>query len=188
MTTFPFEKTAHRCIVCNTFQLSESDFRVSQFCQVVRAEAQFTWGGIVKRLLIAYFIGNIYAQKYQNPFMSVKVIASQQGGTFFATRCIGLQWFGSLVVRAFDSRLNGRGSNSRPLRQILGWVIVFGRATSVFHQASQANSASYPQQTGNEYMYQPKCGDSLRLAVKDRHSLFNLWINAWVAGKTVISR
>jgi len=27
------------------------------------AEAQVTWGGIVKRLLIAYFIGNIPAQK-----------------------------------------------------------------------------------------------------------------------------
>jgi len=38
---------------------------------------------------------------------------------------------------------------------ILGWVTVFGgQTTSVFHQVTQANSASYPQQTGNEY--QPK--------------------------------
>ena len=51
------------------------------------AEAQVIWGGTVKRLLIAYFIGNISAKKYQNPFMCVKVIASK-GGTFFETRCI----------------------------------------------------------------------------------------------------
>jgi len=37
------------------------------------AEAQVIWGGIVKRLLIAYFIDNISAKKYQNPFMGVKV-------------------------------------------------------------------------------------------------------------------
>ena len=120
--------------------------------------------------------------------MSVKVIASQRWDVFCDTVYRPIQWFGSLVVKVMDSRLNDRGSISRPLRQILGWVIVFGRVTSVFHQTSQANSASYPQQTGNEYMYQPKCGDALRLAVKDRHSLFNLWINAWVAGKTVIPR
>jgi len=28
--------------------------------------------------LIAYFIGNISARKYQNPFMCVRVIASQR--------------------------------------------------------------------------------------------------------------
>ena len=42
------------------------------------AEAQVIWRGIVKRLLIAYFIGNVSAKKYQNPFMCVKVIASQR--------------------------------------------------------------------------------------------------------------
>jgi len=39
-----------------------------------------------KRLLIAYFIGNISAKKYQNPFMCVKVIASQRWDVF-ETRC-----------------------------------------------------------------------------------------------------
>jgi len=33
-------------------------------------------------------------------------------------------------------------------RLVLGWVTVFGQTTSVFHQATQANSASYPQQDG----------------------------------------
>ena len=41
------------------------------------AQAQVIWGGIVKHLLIAYFIGSICAKTYQNPFMCVKVIASQ---------------------------------------------------------------------------------------------------------------
>ena len=39
------------------------------------AEAQVIWGGIVKCILIAYFIGNISAKKYQNPLTCVKVIA-----------------------------------------------------------------------------------------------------------------
>ena len=36
--------------------------------------------------LVAYFIGNISAKKYQNPFMCVKVIASQRWDVF-ETRC-----------------------------------------------------------------------------------------------------
>jgi len=32
--------------------------------------------------LIAYFIGNISAKKYQNPFMCIKVIASQRWDVF----------------------------------------------------------------------------------------------------------
>jgi len=37
--------------------------------------------------------------------------------------------------------------------------------------------------TGNEY--RPKCGDAVRLGNKGRHGSFHLWINVWVAGKTV---
>ena len=47
------------------------------------AEAQVTWGGIGKRLSIAYFIGNISAQKYQNAFTYVKVIANQRWDVFW---------------------------------------------------------------------------------------------------------
>jgi len=35
------------------------------------AEVQVSWDGIVKRLLIVYFIGNICAKNYQNPFVCV---------------------------------------------------------------------------------------------------------------------
>jgi len=48
------------------------------------AEAQVIWGGIVKRILTAY-IENISAQKYQNPFMYVKVIANQRWVVFWDT-------------------------------------------------------------------------------------------------------
>jgi len=37
--------------------------------------------------------------------------------------------------------------------------------------------------TGNEC--QPKCGDTLQLGSKGRYGSFHLWINVWVAGKTV---
>jgi len=37
--------------------------------------------------------------------------------------------------------------------------------------------------TGNEY--QPKCGDALRLGSKGTYGSFHLWINVWMAGKTV---
>ena len=46
------------------------------------AETQVNWCGVVKRLLIAYFIGNISAKKYQNPFTCVRVIASQRWDIF----------------------------------------------------------------------------------------------------------
>jgi len=64
--------------------VKKCDFRVSLFCQ--SAEAQVIWGGRVKRLLIAYFIGNISAKEYQNAFTYVKVRANH--GTFFETQCI----------------------------------------------------------------------------------------------------
>jgi len=47
------------------------------------AEAQVIWCGIVKCLLLAYFIGNIFAKKYPNPFTCVKVIASQKLDVFW---------------------------------------------------------------------------------------------------------
>jgi len=46
------------------------------------AEAQVISGVIVSRLWIAYFIGNIYAKKYENLFMCIKVIASQRWDVF----------------------------------------------------------------------------------------------------------
>jgi len=59
--SFSFRKIAHRCIVCNTIQLSEiCGFRVSVFCYVVQKHKLLA---LVERLLIAYFISNISAKK-----------------------------------------------------------------------------------------------------------------------------
>ena len=78
---FQEDSTQVHC-ACNTVQLSEiCDFYVSPFLPG-SAEAQVIWGGIVKHLLIAYFIGNVFAEKYQNPFMCVNVIASQRWDVF----------------------------------------------------------------------------------------------------------
>ena len=78
MTIFFFqEDSAQVHCVCTTIQLSEIWFS----CFPVlpgSAEAQAIWDGIVKRLLIVYFIGNISGKKYQNQFMCIKVIASQR--------------------------------------------------------------------------------------------------------------
>jgi len=61
-----------------------------------------------------------------------------------------------------------------------------GQTTSVFHQATQTNSAAYPQWMGNEY--QPKCGYAAQLGGEGRYGLFHSWIKVWVVGKTVIPR
>jgi len=88
--------------VCNTIQLSEMcDFRVSAFCQVVQKHKLFEVA--YKRLLIAHFIGNISAKKYQNPFMCVKVIASQRWDIFLRHGVVG-------VLYSDGRRPGGRGT------------------------------------------------------------------------------
>ena len=63
------------------------------------AEAQVIWGGILKHILIAYFIGNISAKKCQNLFMCVKVIASHRWDVFWDTGKVSVEFiltFGSV--------------------------------------------------------------------------------------------
>jgi len=50
---------------------------------------------------------------------------------------------------------------------------------------NQANSASYPRGTGNEYW--PKGCEALRLESKGKYGSYHLWINVWETGKTVWS-
>jgi len=55
-------------------------------------------------------------------------------------------WLCSLAVRALDSRLDGRRFNTgRRDKYWDGWPSSGRQTTSVFHQATQANSAFYPQ-------------------------------------------
>ena len=83
------------------------------------AKAQAVLGGTVKRLLIAYFIGNIPAKKYQNPFTCVKSYSKPKGGTFFETQCTSrYQIISLLLKRRVESRtiqLRKRRQHSRAL-------------------------------------------------------------------------
>jgi len=95
-------------------------------------------------------------------------------------------WLGSLAVRALDSRLDGRHV-AGPIpghcnKYWDGWLSLGRQATSVFHQDTQPPTLSEAE---NEY--QPKCSNTLQLGVKGRYGSFHLWINVWVAGKTVWS-
>jgi len=51
------------------------------------AEALVRCGGKIKYVLIAYFLGKIYAKNCRNRTVYVKIIASCKGGTFFETQC-----------------------------------------------------------------------------------------------------
>jgi len=87
---FQEDSTQVHC-VCNTIQYNPIEWKMWFSCFPIltgSAEPQVIWGGIVKRLLIAYFIGNISAKKYQNPFTCIKVIARQRWDVFFETWCI----------------------------------------------------------------------------------------------------
>jgi len=93
---------------------------------------------------------------------------------------------GSPVVRALDLRLDGREFNSRPPWLVLGWVIVFGRANhlsiSPYHpgQLSLLPSAGREISTGQSAV--TLCGWGVKAGMA---YLFHLWMNVWVAGKTV---
>jgi len=55
------------------------------------AEAQAIWGGIVKRLLIAYFIGNISAKKISKSIHVHQSYSKPKVGRFFETWCKSLK-------------------------------------------------------------------------------------------------
>jgi len=67
------------------------------------------------------------------------------------------RWVGQIQIRV-DGVAAWRSGNVvgrinevtlRRARLVMGWLTVFGgQTTSVFHQATQANSASYPQRDG----------------------------------------
>jgi len=62
------------------------------------AEAQVISGGIVKRLLIAYFISNISAKNVKVR-SRVSNLQQAKGGTFFETRCSASRWYKSTVMQ-----------------------------------------------------------------------------------------
>jgi len=98
------------------------------------AEAQVIWGGIVICLLIAYFIGNISAQKYQNPLRCLKVIASQRWDVFLRhgvllVRCL------SVCLSVLSVTLVYCGQTVAWMKMKLGMQIVLGRGQIVLDRA-----------------------------------------------------
>jgi len=90
-------------------------------------------------------------------------------------------WLRSLVARALDLRLDGREFDFRPPLLVLGWMTVFGLATHF------CISPSHPGQL-SLLAY----ADGKWVAVKVQWCwgvkagwLIPVWINVWVAGKTV---
>ena len=95
-------------------------------------------------------------------------------------------WLSGLVVMALDSRLDGREFDSRPRPAIsigMGDRLQTGKTPQYFTKPLRPTQPPTVSGTGNEH--QPKCGDALRLGSKGRHGSFHLWINVWVAGKTL---
>ena len=84
-----------------------------------------------------------------------------------------------------DLRLDGREFDSRPPRLVLGWVTVFRQANHLSISPSHPRPNQPPTLGGTGNKYQPKCGEALRLGSKGTYGSFRLWINVWVAGKTV---
>ena len=89
---FSFRKTAHGVQHSPTVAAlsTNTEFEWKMWFSCFRvlpgsAEAQVIWGGILKHLLIAYFIGNISAKKYYNLFVWVKVITSHRWEVFWDT-------------------------------------------------------------------------------------------------------
>ena len=52
------------------------------------AEALVRCGGKLLHLLIAYFLGNMYAKHDENPTMVSQITAKNSGDGFFDTQCI----------------------------------------------------------------------------------------------------
>jgi len=59
-------------------------------------ETPVMWGGKIKQLLIAYFLGNTFVKNYQNPFMHVIIIGCNIGVVFLRH---------SIVLRKLNHRV-----------------------------------------------------------------------------------
>jgi len=97
---------------------------------------------------------------------------------------VGLSLLGSLVVMALNSRLDGREFNSRPLRLVLGWVTVFGRANHLSISPNYRGQLSLLPYVGPEMSTGQSAVTFCRWVVNWEGSL-HLWINVWVSEHTV---
>jgi len=111
------------------------------------------WYGIIIIIIVVYFITvKLQSQLHVNTHM----LRGEQNMNHYQPNNIQSSTAVELICKyymvAWRSGNIVRRINEVALRRarlVLGWVTVFGRqTTSVFHQATQANSASYPQRDG----------------------------------------
>jgi len=92
------------------------------------AEAQVIWGGIVKRLFIAYCIGNIFAKKYQNAFTCVKVIVNQRWDVFWNTVN---KWYAKMRILSNSAKFSA------------GWPLLPAYNCSAKHKSQMIKFSQY---------------------------------------------
>jgi len=95
------------------------------------AEALVRWGGKIKYVLIACFLGNICAKNCRNRTAYVKITASCKGGTFFETQCkliwaAGASFYAARWVVSHHGQKSVR--RSKNLARFLTCWLTFARA------------------------------------------------------------
>jgi len=107
---------------------------------------------------------------------------SQHGNLTFIT-AIQHWLLGSLVVRVF--RWSRVQIPPAVASTGMGECLQVGKPPQYFNKPPGPTQPPTLSGMGNEY--QSKCGDTQWLWSKGRYGSFHLWINVWVAGKTVWS-
>jgi len=105
------EDSAQVHCVRNTIQVTE----ICDFCFHVlpgSAEAQVIWGGIVRHLLIAYFMGNISAKKISKSIHVRQRYSKSKVGRFFETWCTITQDL-NLCIQLLHYRILACGSQHK---------------------------------------------------------------------------
>jgi len=111
----------------------------SCFCILPAAEAQVIWGGIVKRLLIAYFIGNISAKKISKSIhVRQKSYSKPKVGRFFETRCSLRHIFGNQIL--WRSNL--------PFKIIANLIFCWFGLKMPIHAPKRASCGTWPHKWG----------------------------------------
>ena len=129
---------------------------------------------------------SVLMQLFQLVMLKLTSHANRNNTNVYITIAAG--WLGSLVVKALDSRLDGRELDSRPLHAAstgMGNRLRAGKPPQYFTKPPRPTQPPTLSERGNEY--QPRCGDALRLWCKGRCGSFHLWINVWVAGETSLT-
>jgi len=91
------------------------NFRIS--CFPGSAEALVRWGGKIKYILIAYFLGNIFAKNCCNRSAYAKIIASRRWDVFWDTVYKADLQLPNCLLNSVQQRLNGTAASRGMMRR-----------------------------------------------------------------------